>query len=100
MARVRGPKRALLGRVSDRPAGTGFVACCGPVAMVHALEVRRAHRRQKSAVHMVRAAALWAQDQGAVWLGLLVTEDNLPGRGLYAALGLGQVHGYHYRKPD
>jgi GNAT superfamily N-acetyltransferase len=98
MDRVAGPKCALLGRVADRPAGTGFAAQHDRIAMVHAVEVSPAHRRQKSAAHMMRAAALWAQDRGAVWLGVLVTEANLPARGLYGALGLGHVHGYHYRR--
>ena len=98
MDRVEEAKCTVLGRVANRPAGTGFAACHTDIAMVHAVEVRRTHRRQKSASHMMRAAAIWAQDQGAVWLGILVTEGNLPARGLYARLGLGQVHHYHYRR--
>ncbi len=46
MDRVAGPKTAILGRAGDRAAGACFVACEGAEAMLHALEVRPAARRQ------------------------------------------------------
>ncbi|MEY4981892.1 MAG: hypothetical protein RIR62_158, partial [Pseudomonadota bacterium] len=87
----------LLGRAGDRAAGVAFVACYGKCAMLHALEVTPALRRQGTAHNMLRAAANWAQDQGAVTLALLVTAANQPARNLYAFLEMQVVGHYHYR---
>lgn len=97
MGRAAGPKTTLLGRVADRPAGAAFVALDQPYAMLHALEVRPRARRQGLARIMVRAAARWAQAQGADALAVLVTQENTAARKLYAALGLKAAGHYHYR---
>lgn len=97
MERVRGPKTALLGRIDDRPAGVVFVACHGPEAMLHALEVRAAYRRQGLAGNLVVAAANWAAEAGATRLSLVVTRQNAAARALYARLGMEVVGEYHYR---
>jgi GNAT superfamily N-acetyltransferase len=97
MHRAKGPKTTLLGRTGDQPAGAAFVAIDPPFAMLHALEVRPAARRQGLARLMVRAAAHWAQDNGAEHLAVLVTRDNEAAQTLYAGLGLGAVGRYHYR---
>lgn len=97
MARVEGPKAAVLGRLGDRPAGVGFVAVAGRTAMLHALEVRPDLRRQGVAGQILRAAALWAGAQGADRLALAVTEANSGARALYASLGMQPVGQYHYR---
>lgn len=98
MHRAAPPKTGLFARTSDQPAGAGFVAMHKKIAMVHALEVRSALRRQKAAVYMMRAAANWAQAMGATWLAVLVTEANEPARALYGSLGLRVVGHYHYRE--
>jgi N-acetylglutamate synthase len=98
MDRVTGPKTSILGRVNDRASGAAFVACRGNVAMLHALEVCPSQRRQGSANAIMRAAAVWAQDQGAEQLCLAVTETNAAARALYASLGMQAVARYHYRK--
>lgn len=97
MDRVTGPKAAVLGRIADRAAGAAFVACDGPEAMVHALEVRPAARRAGLGGHLLRAAANWAAEQGATRLSLVVTERNLAARTLYARAGMDLVGQYHYR---
>jgi GNAT superfamily N-acetyltransferase len=97
MHRAAGPRTSLLGRIGDRPAGAAFVALDGPLAMLHALEVRPQSRRQGLARLMVRAAAQWAGDQGARELAVLVTQANAPARRLYAALAMDAVGHYHYR---
>ncbi|MFC2966957.1 GNAT family N-acetyltransferase [Acidimangrovimonas pyrenivorans] len=97
MDRAEGPKTALLARRSDHPAGCGFVALNGDIAMLHALEVPPEMRRQKSAVYMMRRAAIWAQDHGAKWFSLVVTEANEGARALYASFGMTIVGKYHYR---
>ena len=98
MERAAGPKCVILGRVQDRAAGVAYVACHGETAMLHALEVVPALRRQGSAHNILRAAAAWALDQGAVTLALVVTEANAGARGLYASLGMKVVGQYHYRQ--
>ncbi len=97
MDRVTLPKTAILGRTGDRAAGVAFVAATGDCAMLHALEVSPALRRQGTAHNILRAAARWAQDHGAGRLYLLVTESNSNARHLYASLGMTVVGHYHYR---
>jgi GNAT superfamily N-acetyltransferase len=97
MWRAPGPKAAILARDGDRPAGAGFVACHGTEAMLHALEVRPAHRRRGIGKTLLHAAALWAADEGAQRLSVVVTERNSAARALYARLGMQVVGQYHYR---
>lgn len=98
MHRVAGARCAILARNSDRAAGVAFVAMDGPVAMLHALEVTPALRRQGSARHILQAAATWARDNGGLDLGLAVTEANGAARALYASFGMRVVGRYHYRQ--
>ena len=98
MDRATGAKCAILSRASDRASGVAFVACDGPMAMLHALEVSPALRRQGSAHNILRAAAAWALDNGADTLALVVTEANANARRLYASLGMTIVGQYHYRQ--
>ncbi|MCB6179523.1 GNAT family N-acetyltransferase [Rhodobacter sp. Har01] len=97
MQRTTGPKTALLARAEDRPAAAAFVACLGPDAMLHALEVRPLLRRRGVGRHLLTAAANWAVAQGAETLSLVVTERNLAARALYESLGMVVVGRYHYR---
>lgn len=97
MERAAGPKAALLGRTGDRPSGAGFVAVSGSLAVLHALEVLPAMRRQGAGRNLVLAAAAWARAEGAERLALAVTEANHAARALYASLGLQAVGRYHYR---
>ncbi len=98
MQRAAGPKCAVLGRTQDQPAGVAFVAIHGQMAMLHALEVRPEVRRQGSAHNILRAAAAWAQENGAERLALAVTVANTAARTLYASLGMQVVGHYHYRQ--
>lgn len=97
MDRVAGPRAFLLGRTGDRPAGCGFVATAGGVAMLHALEVAPFARRRGVGAAMTRMAARWALEVGAERLALAVTRANAPARALYARLGMAEVAAYHYR---
>ena len=98
MERVSGPKTAILGRMRDRAAGVGFTAIHDGIAMIHALEVTPAMRRQGTAVNILRASANWAQDHGAEWFSLAVTQANTGAGNLYASLGMTIVGQYHYRQ--
>ena len=99
MERTTTPKAAILARAGDRPAGACFVACDGALALLHAVDVRSAYRRQGAARHLLRAAANWAAEQGAASLALFVTEKNTAARALYVSAGMTEVGRYHYRKP-
>lgn len=97
MERVAGPRAFLLGRSGERPAGAGFVASAGGIAMLHALEVAPFARRQGVGAAITAAAARWALGAGADRLALAVTRANAPARALYARLGMTEAVGYHYR---
>lgn len=97
MERAPGPKTAILGRVSDRPAGVAFVALAGADAMLHALTVALPFRRRGCAATILRAAANWATAQGATMLHLAVTRENAPANALYASAGMEVSAQYHYR---
>lgn len=97
MDRVRAPHRLLMSRAGERPAGVGFVALDGDVAMIHAIEVSPVYRRMGAARLLIEAAARFAHEQGASWLALAVTEANGPARALYEALGMTVAGRYHYR---
>lgn len=101
MDRVGGLCAWLMSRVGDNGCGAAFVACDGDVAMVHAIEVLPAFRRNGAGVLLVEAAARFARDQGAPWLTLAVTEANAPARTLYERLGMKMSGRYYYRAhPD
>lgn len=97
MERAAGPKAYLLGRITDRPAGAAFVARGTQGAMLHALEIAPAFRRQGLGAAMMAAALGWAKRAGAARLAVLVTEANAPALALYQGLGFQRVGGYHYR---
>jgi GNAT superfamily N-acetyltransferase len=97
MDRVTVAKTAILGRTGDRAAGVAFVAATGNCAMLHALEVSPALRRQGTAHNILWAAARWSLDQRAAEMFLLVTEANSNARHLYTSLGMSVVGQYHYR---
>lgn len=97
MRRAKGPKTGIFGRVSDKPAGAAFCAIHDGVAMVHALEITQQHRQKGLGSWMMRAAALWAERQGADWLSVICTQENTGANALYTALQMRRVGGYHYR---
>jgi len=99
MDRVKGPKTTILGRISDTPAGTGFVAMSGKIAMLHALETHKPFRRQGLGRYMLNAMGFWALEHGADYFALLVTQANVGANALYSSLGMEIIGKYHYRVP-
>ena len=97
MERVTVPKVSLLARAKDRAAGVAFVAIQRKTAMIHALEVAPTLRRNGVAINIMRHAAIWAQNQGATYFSLVVTDANLAANALYSKLGMTVVGHYHYR---
>lgn len=90
-------KTAILARWNQKPAGVGFAALHGDIAMVHAVEVLAEQRRQGVAGWIMRQAAFWAQAQAAETLSVLCTRANTAATGLYSALGFVPAGQYHYR---
>lgn len=97
MHRAIGPKTTILARNKDQPAGAAFVAIHDNIAMIHAIEVIKTHRRQGVGANILRAAAHWAQDNGATQLSLAVTRANDGANALYTSKGMTVVGNYHYR---
>lgn len=100
MDRATCPKTSLFGRISELPAGSAYIGLHGDIAMLHALEIAPHLRRRGLAAHMMRAAALWAVENGAAWLTILVTRQNTAAQGLYASLGMRGVGTYCYREKE
>ncbi len=97
MERACRPKTAILARSCDRAAGVAFAAIHEGIAMVHALEVTPALRRQGVGRNIMHHAANWARKEGATHLAVLVTKANAAAGRLYASLGMEIVGEYHYR---
>ncbi|MCI2395507.1 GNAT family N-acetyltransferase [Aliiroseovarius sediminis] len=97
MARAACPKTALLARTDDKPSGVGFVGIHGDIAMVHALHVDEKMRRRGTGQNLMKQAAIWAKEQGAKYVALIVTQGNHAANPLYANMGMNLVGHYHYR---
>ncbi|MCZ4350930.1 GNAT family N-acetyltransferase [Roseovarius aestuarii] len=99
MNRAPEPKTALLGRDSNRAAATGFAAIHNGIAMVHALEVHKRHRRRGMGRYLMVEAALWAAQHGAQYMSVICTRANAGANALYSTnLGMTLVGQYHYRQ--
>jgi len=101
MERARSAKTILIARLGDRPAGAAHVGAeegaKDGAAMIHAISVLPDARRQGAATMLLRGAASWAAEAGAVTLALAVSEANEGARALYESLGMATVGRYHYR---
>lgn len=97
MARAKGPKTGLLGRLEDKPAGVAYAAIHAGTAMVHAIEVVPEWRRRGMGAWFLRGAAFWARDNGAQEISVICTKANGAANALYASLGMNLVGSYHYR---
>ncbi|AXI49033.1 GNAT family N-acetyltransferase [Sulfitobacter sp. SK012] len=98
MARAK-VKTSILARWNEKPAGVAFAGVHDGVAMVHAVEVVPHQRRQGVAEWIMRAAAFWAQEQGAAHLSVLCVTQNTAANALYTKLGFARAGRYHYRQP-
>ncbi|WP_298568622.1 GNAT family N-acetyltransferase [uncultured Aliiroseovarius sp.] len=97
MERATCPKTGLLARTDDTPSGVGYVGLHDDIAVVHALHVDKGLRRQGTGQNLLKQAAIWAKDQGAKYLALIVTQGNHAANPLYTNLGMHIVGHYHYR---
>jgi len=97
MERAVCPKTAILARVGDYPGGAAYAGVHDGIAMVHAIHVLASQRRKGAGSLLLRAAAKWAQGEGADVLSLIVTQGNHAANPLYASMGMTRVGHYHYR---
>jgi ribosomal protein S18 acetylase RimI-like enzyme len=97
MGRAEISKTGILARASDRAAGCAFVGIYESIAMIHAIEVAPTQRRKGAGINILRYTAKWAQDHGARYFSLAVTDANDAANALYRKLGMSVVGRYHYR---
>lgn len=91
-------KTGILARWNEKPAGVAFAALHAGICMVHAVEILPTQRRQGVAGWIMRAAAFWAQAQGASHVSVLCRQSNGAANRLYSALGFVRAGHYHYRQ--
>jgi GNAT superfamily N-acetyltransferase len=72
------------------------VVAAGPVAGFFDLAVPPTHRRRGLAARAVRAAARWAQAQGAQWLFCQVAAANTASLALNTGLSMAEAYRYRY----
>ncbi len=93
MARIKTAKTTI----SAGNMGVAFAACHKGIAMVHAVEVSKNHRRKGVANALMLGAAHWAKQQECAWLAVLTVRANAPACALYDRLEMKEAAAYHYR---
>lgn len=97
LERLPPPRRAVLGRRGDRPAGIALIAVDGPVAVVPVLYVLPDARRHGVARAMLQRAAGWAEGCGCTVMIAAVDAFDEAARVLLEGLGLAPASHFHYR---
>ena len=100
MNRANQIKTSILGRWSDNPVASAFVAKSGNVAFLHALVVEQNFRRQGVARALMQHAGQWADRNNCARLMVVTTEANAAATSLYTSLEFQLVSKYHYRIPE
>ena len=100
MNRVSQIKTSILGRWSDNPVASAFIAKSGNVAFLHALVVDENFRQQGVAKALMRHAGQWAHKHNCSKLMVVTTEANVAATSLYTSLEFQLVNKYHYRIPE
>ena len=93
MKRVAAPKITL----SANNKGVAFVVTHDNIAMVHAVEVAKSHRRKGVANALMYEACHWAREMGCKWISVLTVRQNIPAIKLYKSLEMVEAAAYHYR---
>ncbi len=83
-------------RVDGAAAAVISVVAAGEAAGFFDLAVRPEFRRRGLAARAVRAAAHWAQEQGAAWLFCQVAAANAASLALNQGLGMTEAYRYRY----
>lgn len=91
---MRAPKRAC---ISIEDKAVAFTAIHEGIAMTHALEVAKKHRRQGLGTQIMDASINWAAQNCADWIVVLTVLENQPARSLYTSMGMVELGFYHYR---
>ena len=100
MNRVSQIKTSILGRWSDNPVASAFIAKSGNVAFLHALVVDENFRQQGVARALMQHAGQWAEKHSCAKLMVVTTEANVAATSLYTSLEFQLVNKYHYRIPE
>ena len=100
MNRASQIKTSILGRWSDNPVASAFIAKSGNVAFLHALVVDENFRQQGVARALMQHAGQWAEKHSCAKLMVVTTEANVAATSLYTSLEFQLVNKYHYRIPE
>ena len=100
MNRASQLKTSILGRWSDNPVASAFIAKSGNMAFLHALVVDQNFRHQGVARALMQHAGQWAEKHNCAKLMVVTTEANVAATSLYTSLEFQLVNKYHYRIPE
>lgn len=85
----------------DQPVACGLAVVEHSLVGLFDVVTASGHRRRGYGRHLVKALGAWGQREGAESAYLQVVADNSPAQHLYAQLGYGRAHRYHYySKPE
>lgn len=88
MQRAPDPKAGILARIGQALGGVCFVALHGEIAVIHALHVEPDKRRKAVAAHLMKAAAVYAHEQGAAHIVAACAPDNAAANALFERIGM------------
>lgn len=97
MKRAKEPKTGFISRWQDKPAGASFAGMHHGISMVHALEIKPAHRRNGIARWAMIRTAFWTLANGGHTVSVICTQSNTAANALYQSLGMEKIGSYHYR---
>jgi GNAT superfamily N-acetyltransferase len=97
LQRIPSPAGFAIARIDGQAAGVGLAVCERGWSGVFCMATDPAARRRGVARAVLRSLAQWSREQGARDLYLQVERDNAPAEALYASMGFGRSHGYHFR---
>lgn len=95
--RVRLPRAFAVSLAGGQPVGGGYCAIDGEVALLAAIVVQPAFRRQGRAAAILARLLDWARGMGATRAMLQVGSDNATAIGLYERAGFCRAYDYWYR---
>ncbi|MBR7837906.1 GNAT family N-acetyltransferase [Actinospica durhamensis] len=97
LTRIPGPAAYLSVEHGDEVVGMGLVVAAPGCAGVFCMATHPAHRRRAIATGILHVGARWAAARGTEEMYLQVMDENDAARRLYAGVGFGLSHSYHYR---
>ena len=88
MDRIPGPKAGILARIGQARGGVCFVAVYGGIAVVQALLVEADKRQKGVGARLLKAAAVFAHQNGASHVLAPAAPDNAAANALFQRIGM------------